>query len=173
MRVLQRVSDAAHVAGSVVLALVSVSIIVNIVGRAMGHQFAWASELSGYGVVCATYLGLAYVLREGRHVKVELLTERLSPRARAVMRILGDDLFTVVFSVIIVWKSLGLTQVARQSGMVTPLLELPVWPLTLALPVGVALFGLEAAADALAVGLSLSEKGAAGEVRSGGSLEEV
>lgn len=171
MRLLERVTGAAHTLGAIVIGLMFLFIVANVVGRAFGHQLVWAGEFASYAVVWAVYLGVAFVLREGRHVKVELVPERLSPRARAILRILGDDLPSVIFSVLVVWKSAYLTEVAFRTQRVTPLLGVPVWPLLAVLPLGMALFGLEAMADAVAVGCSL-KRGAVVARAGSGSLEE-
>lgn len=166
MGLLKRVTAAAHALGAVGLGLVSAFTVLSVIGRSIGYQPAWVGEFSSYAVVWAVYLGIAFVLREGGHVKVELVPERFPPRARAVMRILGDDLPSVVFSALVVWKSAYLVQVAWHTQRVTPLVEVPVWPLLAVLPLGMALFGLEALADAVAVARSLSK----GVIRgSGGS----
>ncbi|MBC7338247.1 MAG: TRAP transporter small permease [Firmicutes bacterium] len=171
MGLLKRVTGAAHTLGAVVLGLMFTFMVLNIIGRSIGHQLVWVGEFSSYAVVWAVYLGVALVLREGGHVKVELVSERLPPRARAVMRILGDDLPTMVFSIFVVWRSAYMVQVAWQTQRETPLLGIPVWPLLAVLPLGMALFGLEALADAVAVARSLS-KGVIRGSGGSGSLEE-
>lgn len=149
MELLRKVTGGAHTLGAVILGLVFVSVVVNVVARVLWHELVWVGEMCGYAVVWCVYLGVAFVLREGRHVKVELVSERLPPRPRAVMRILGDDLASVVFSAIVVWNSARLTEVAWRTHRTTALTGWPVWPIMLVVPVGMALFGLEAIADAV------------------------
>ncbi|KJR97094.1 MAG: hypothetical protein VR68_13210 [Peptococcaceae bacterium BRH_c4a] len=153
MEFLRRVETAAHVLGAIILGLVVLAIVSNVVVRAFGGCMLWVEELSGYAVIWGVYLGGAYTLREGRHVKVDLVSEKLGVRGEAVMRLAGD-IASLIFGAVITWKGAYLLGVAQQAQRHTPLLELPVYILMIVLPVGMALFTLEAVADAVvAVGL--------------------
>lgn len=170
MELLRKVAGAAHTLGAVILGIVFVSVVVNVVARVLWHELVWVGEMCGYAVVWCVYLGVAFVLREGRHVKVELVSERLPARPRAIMRIVGDDLASVVFSAIVVWNSAYLTEVAWRTHRTTPLAGWPVWPIMLVVPLGMALFGLEAIADAVMAMRSLRQR-ADTTARAGGNWE--
>lgn len=144
---LRKISSVTHAMGAICLGLVFLSVIVNVILRMLGGSLGgWAEELSGYAVVWSTYLGMAYTYREGRHVRVDLLTEKMSPRNRAVMHVLADGA-CVVFGIIIVKYGVYLTQVAYMSERVTPLIHCPIYLLSLAMPLGMGIFTLEAVAD--------------------------
>jgi TRAP-type transport system small permease protein len=144
---LKKISSVTHAVGVVCLVLVFLSVIVNVISRTLGYSLGgWVEELSGYAVVWSTYLGMAYTFREGRHVKVDLLTENMSPRNRAIMLAISNGA-CVVFSIVIVKYGIFLTQVAYMSERVTPITRFPVYLLSLAMPFGIGVFTLEAMVD--------------------------
>ena len=148
-RILEKVVSAAHTLGTLALAFVFLSVVADVIARLFGANLGvWVEELSGYGVTWSTYLGLAYVLREGKHVKVDLITEKLAPRRRAVMRIVGD-VGTLTFAAIIAYKGFYLMEVAYKADRLTSGLEFPVYILMIVFPLGMTLFGLETLADIL------------------------
>ncbi len=157
MELLKKVSAAAHTLGAIVLGAMFVSIVAQVIVRLLGGAMVWVEELSGYGAVWATYLGIAYALRQGRHVRVDLVTRLVSPKMQATMRGLGD-IACVIFTMILTWKAIYLVGVSLQVHRRTPLLGLPVYLLQIVLPVGFILFGLEALADAIVAVRALKEE---------------
>ncbi len=49
----------------------------------LGSPMPWAEEVTRYTMVYMTYLAAPLALREGRHIRITLLTERLRGRAAA------------------------------------------------------------------------------------------
>ncbi|HBW36014.1 TRAP transporter small permease [Desulfosporosinus sp. BICA1-9] len=148
MDLIRKVSAAAHTLAGIILGVMFLSMVANIIARKLGVSMIWVEELSGYGAVWATYLGIAFALREERHVRVDILTRKLPPRGQELMRFLGD-LVCVVFSALITWKGFYLIWSSYISGRHTPFLEIPIYLLQIVLPVGMILFGLEALMDAV------------------------
>lgn len=148
MDLIMKISEKAHTAGAIIVGLMFISITCQVFGRMCGFSFTWVEELSGYGAIWSTYLGIGYTLRQGRHVRVDLVTRMVSPRAQAVMSIIGD-IACVLFSIIIVWKGTYLATVAYQVQRTTSLLGLPVYLMQIVLPIGFVIFGLEAIASAV------------------------
>jgi C4-dicarboxylate transporter DctQ subunit len=148
MDLIRKLSVAAHTLAGIMLGVIFLSIIVNIIARRLGISMTWVEELSGYGVVWATYLGIGFALREKRHVCVDIVTRKLSLRGQHLMRFLGN-LVCLGFSVLITWKGFILIESSLISGRHTPFMEIPVYLLQIILPVGMIIFGLEALVDAV------------------------
>lgn len=68
------------------LMMIGVSILLQIVGRMVNIAFD-ATEISGFCMAASTFLGLAYTLRAGAHIRVNLLIGRFSPRGRRIVEI--------------------------------------------------------------------------------------
>lgn len=107
-----------------------------------GGSFGGLVEYSQILIVVGVFLGLAHTQLMGRHVTVDLLVTRLSPRtARAVER-----LALVVCLIVlgwIFWATLqaGLTSF-RSREFRFGVANVPVWPAKLAIPLGVGMWFL-------------------------------
>ena len=109
----------------------------------------WVDDVVGFMLVGIVMLAAAQVLRRGEHIGVDLLTARLSPRARrwadawAALGALAVALILIVNG----WRT---AMFAKQLGIVAEgRVEIPVFWLQLLLPLGGLLLGL-AALEALA-----------------------
>lgn len=63
------------------LMMIGITILGQIVGRLFGIAFD-ATEISGFCMAASTFLGLAYTLRAGAHIRVNLLIGRFGPQGR-------------------------------------------------------------------------------------------
>jgi C4-dicarboxylate transporter DctQ subunit len=96
---------------------------------------SWAQELCIYMFVWMAKFGAAYGVRSGIHVGVDVLVNRLSERWRkkfVVFSLLAGATFTGIIG------TLGSVFVARisQTDSTSPDLELPMWIIYLAIPLG-------------------------------------
>jgi C4-dicarboxylate transporter DctQ subunit len=101
----------------------------------IGIDMGWAQELCIYMFVWMAKFGAAYGVRTGIHVGVDVLVNRLEDRTRAkfvLIGLAGGALFTGLvgtFGAHFVWQLAGTDQVS-------PDLELPMWIVYLAVPLG-------------------------------------
>lgn len=86
--------------------------IARYLGRYLGVHLAsntWL-ELQWYLFSLVFLLGGAYVLREDRHVRVDVLFGRLGARTQGIINIAGTLLLLVPFSAFVLWVSLPVVQ---------------------------------------------------------------
>ncbi|HBD92305.1 MAG TPA: TRAP transporter permease DctQ [Gemmobacter sp.] len=101
-------------------------------------KLTWAQEACIYLFVWMAKFGAAYGVREGIHVGVDILVERLSPPNRRIITIIamsGGVLFTAIVTLIgtdFVWH-------VRHGGQTSPDLEIQMWLIYLAVQLGSAL----------------------------------
>jgi C4-dicarboxylate transporter DctQ subunit len=101
-------------------------------------NFSWAQELTIYMFVWMAKFGAAYGVRTGIHVGVDVLVNRLSPAKQKpviLFGLLAGALFTGViaaFGAHFVWE-------ISHTDQTSPDLELPMWWVYLAIPLGSAL----------------------------------
>ncbi|WP_421994050.1 TRAP transporter small permease [Reyranella sp.] len=63
------------------LMMIGVTIVAQIAGRFLNYTFD-ATEVSGFCMAASTFLGLAYTLNAGAHIRVNLLIGRFAPEHR-------------------------------------------------------------------------------------------
>jgi len=101
-------------------------------------KLTWAQEACIYLFVWMAKFGAAYGVRVGIHVGVDLLVQNLDGAAKKIMTVIamsGGIIFTAIVSVIgaeFVWHT-------HQGGQTSPDLELKMWIIYLAVPLGSAL----------------------------------
>jgi len=101
----------------------------------LGVNLGWAQELCIYMFVWMAKFGAAYGVRTGVHVGVDLLVNRLPPRLRrtiVTLGLCGGALFTGVVGTLgakFVWE-------LSRTDSTSPDLEVPVWIVYLAVPLG-------------------------------------
>jgi len=74
------------------------------------------SELQWHLFGLNVMLGGAYTLLSDRHIRVDFIYGRLTPRWQSVVDIVGDLLFLIPFCVLMVWLSQSFIHIAYISG---------------------------------------------------------
>jgi len=117
--------------------------IANVFGRAFGHSLAFAEEISRFLIVFVTFLGLGYAAGKGRHIRMTALFDLLPERPRKAVMILIDATTSVLlFYLAYLGVSYSIDTV-RELGSVSPVLQVPMWIVYLAAPLGFVLAGLQ------------------------------
>lgn len=129
---------------------VTLAVLYEVVSRSVfGQGTLWSNETTVYLSAIAYLIGGGYALAHRRHVRIDIIYERLSPRARAML-----DLFTFVFFLLyagaLIWvgTTMGWTSFLQREGTGTPW-NPPIWPVKLAIPVAAVLLLLQGIANLL------------------------
>ncbi|MBO3761337.1 TRAP transporter small permease subunit [Ciceribacter sp. L1K22] len=101
-------------------------------------RLTWAQEACIYLFVWMAKFGAAYGVRVGVHVGVDILVEALNERNRRILTIVAMS-GGIVFTAIIAWIGADFVYHVRQGGQTSPDLEMPMWLVYLAVPLGSAL----------------------------------
>ncbi|MDA1184702.1 MAG: TRAP transporter small permease [Acidobacteria bacterium] len=100
----------------------------------------WVDEISTYLVVWAAILGWAVAERDGRHIRVTLLFDRLSARARRVADI-SASVVSAGFCLILAYMALVLELRYFESGQLTLNTQSPLWIVYSSVPVAALMLG--------------------------------
>jgi TRAP-type transport system small permease protein len=99
------------------------------------HSILWVEEGSRYAMIWLTFLGAGLVLRYGGHIGIETLHEKV-PRHAPLLRALVVALLFGFFA-FMAW--IGARYALLTWGQTTPVMEVPIGAVYLAMPVGFAL----------------------------------
>jgi TRAP-type C4-dicarboxylate transport system permease small subunit len=118
------------------LAAMAAMVFANVVLRfTTDHSILWVEEVSRYLMIWLTFVGAGPVLRYGGHIGIDTLQERWpahAPYLRAAILVL-----LMAFFAFMTW--IGAVYALRTWAQTTPVLQVPVGAVYLALPIG---FGL-------------------------------
>ncbi len=134
-------------AGSWLILAVVVFIIYEIVMRYIFHlPTLWVSESMVFGCGVSYVLGAAWALHDNRHVKIDLIYDRLTPRQRAVIDSVTYLFFALYLGVFLwaacryTWQSIMVRETTSSAW------DPPVYPIKIALVVGTGLILLQGTA---------------------------
>ncbi len=133
-----------HAVVIVIFAAIVVVVFSQVVSRFIFNApFSWSEELARYLQVWLILLTSAVVLRKGLHLAVDYAVHALPAPAKRFLRVV--NLGFIIFFLIVVLISGGML-IAATASQKTPALQVPMWLVYLALPVGGFLMLLEATA---------------------------
>jgi TRAP-type C4-dicarboxylate transport system permease small subunit len=117
-------------------------IFVDVVGRWFGRSTMIADEMGGYLLVAVGFLGFAYTFGEGRHISIEILTGRLSPRRQEQFRvpIYAVSVLVLVWLTYVTWGPTAATLATGQRSIAT--LAAPLWIPYALVPLGSAMLAI-------------------------------
>jgi len=103
----------------------------------------WQVELTIYILMCATFLGTPWVLKENGHINIELVTTRFSPAVRDTLNLVTSAV-ALLFCVVIAWKGWLMWYDAYDGGWVSESLwSVPLKYPYLMIPLGMSLTSLQ------------------------------
>jgi TRAP-type C4-dicarboxylate transport system permease small subunit len=119
-----------------ILAAMALMVFANVALRFLtDHSILWVEEVSRYLMIWLTFLGAGLVLRYGGHIGIDALQEQF-PRAGPALRG-GIFVMLLGFFGFMVW--VGTRYAMRTWTQTTPVMEIPVGFVYLAMPIGFAL----------------------------------
>jgi TRAP-type C4-dicarboxylate transport system permease small subunit len=120
----------------VMLAAMALIVFANVALRFLTDQsILWVEEVSRYLMIWMTFLGAGLVLRYGGHIGIDTLQEKFPAQAAWIRALIF--VLLLGFFVFMVW--IGLRYAGLTWGQTTPVLEIPVGAVYLAMPFGFAL----------------------------------
>ncbi|WP_158232465.1 TRAP transporter small permease [Sporosarcina sp. P13] len=123
--------------GRIVIIVISLLIIVDIVSlKFFSYQFSWILEVSEYLLVLLTFLGVAWLLREDGHIKLDLLLNRLSEKNRTRMEIVNSCIGAIISLIITVYGFLTTWNLHLRDIKTETILEIPRSLLIIVIPIG-------------------------------------
>ena len=143
---MRRLLDGLYTACGALAALFMVAILIVVLAaigtRLAGVSFPGAADYAGYCMAAASFLALAYTFRRGAHIRVTLVVQRLTGRARRIAELLATGL-ACGLAWYFAWYSFRLVRFSRMLGDVSQGQDAtPLWIPQLAMVVGTAVLAV-------------------------------
>lgn len=148
---MQRLSDSygrfldvlALVAAGIVLAMVGLISLDVALRNLFSTGIAWSNEITEYALYVTALFAAPWLLRQGQHVRIDMIVRLVPPYAGWVMEWIADLLGFAV-SVCIAWYGVGITlDSQRMNSLSIKTLVFPEWWLLAPLPVAFILIAVE------------------------------
>lgn len=141
MHIVESIARVVHRVGEVVILLVVLLVVMDVLARAFGHPVRGAYEMYSYGTGVGVVLVFAYAQLMGRHIRIEMVTSRLSPRVQEVLSVIGYFICLAALT-IVVYGSVIYGFMLKERGERTPVLEILDFPFPMVFAFGMAVFWL-------------------------------
>lgn len=130
--------------GAAFIAIMTLYIVVDVVGRWVGLQVVGTAEISSYGLVILTFLFLPYLIRARQNIRSTVVVDRVGERGKRIIDMCAYLLGFVLFA-LIVYGSFGLMVTAWQTAETSTagILRVPTFPARLVIVFGSALAAIE------------------------------
>ena len=138
--------------GRSVMWLVLIAVVISAGNALVRKLFNTSSnallEIQWYLFATIFMLAAGYTFLRNEHVRIDILTSRLSPRGQNIVDVIGIVFFLLPMAVLILWLSWPIVVNSVQSGEMSQnpggLIR---WPVKMLLPAGLALLVLQAASE--------------------------
>jgi len=126
----------------------SAVLFINVVLRYFGKGIVWAEESVRYLIIWMVFIGGSVAARQASHINVDVLLQVLPAGIRRRVWSVINAAAALFCAALAVW-GWQLMLLIRQSGQITPALQMPTYIAYLAIPVGSALMTLRFAQAAV------------------------
>lgn len=101
----------------------------------ISQSLGWSEELSRYMLIWIAWISACYIMRSGKHIRIETLKNKLPKPiqkwAEAFVLILWS-----IFALFLAIEGWKLVMGIQATGQVSPSLGIPMWLVYMALPIG-------------------------------------
>lgn len=120
----------------ILLAIMTASIFYQVVMRyVFSSAPSWTEELTRYSFIWCAYFGVSLGVKRDAHISVMAVIDLLPKKVQKVMRIVANLLF-LAFAVLIFVLGLKTAMQIKMLGRKSPAMEIPMYYVYAALPVG-------------------------------------
>ncbi len=126
-RLADRISTAAGVLAGVCIVAILLVVCTEVVLRQFRQSLLVTDEIAGYLNAAAVFLGLAYTLKSGGFIRVEVVYDAMPPALKALARWVFTTIATVFVGVILYYAFLHVRYAFSHDTRAVSVLETPEW----------------------------------------------
>lgn len=123
--------------------VISVMTFGNVVFRMItGGSWHFAAEISRLSIIVASFIGISYAARKGRHISMSAFFD-LSPKPVKKVLSIVNPFITAIVLFVVGYYAVLYTHGIYESGRTTAALQFPFWLMVVAIPIGCFLGGIQ------------------------------
>lgn len=123
--------------------IISIMVVGNVINRAItGRSWSFSQEISLFAVTVATFMGVSYAARKGRHISMSAFLDIAPFPIRKTLAIIIPAI-TAILLFVLAGYAFDYFMSLYESGRVTTALQMPAWVMASFVPLGLALGGIQ------------------------------
>ena len=129
---------------AVLYGLTAILVCAMVAGRYfLNYPLGWVIEICEYILLYSCFLGAAWVLRDDGHVRMDLITDKLSPKHKAAINVV-TSIAGIIICAVLTWYSIRSTLNRYHEGAwFDTFLQWPRAPIYAVVPIGFFLLTIE------------------------------
>ena len=148
IRIIEIFSSGGLFLGRLFLGALAAVIVVSTLARAIfNHPIIFSDELSSYLLIGVSFLGLAFTLKQKRHIQLELVIERLKPNTRRLLNLIMAAIGFIWAAYFLVGGWYICIYYFQNNTLSNSQLYTPLWIPSIVLVIGVTLLFLQLIAE--------------------------
>ena len=137
LRWLAACENALAALGSVIFAFITLAICAEVLLRyGFNRPLTWVVEISEYALLWMTFLGTSWVLRQGGHVRVDILMQFFSPATLRKCGLVSAAAGILAAAVLVVFGTDATWTALMRGSFKSTGLNIPTWLVIVVIPVG-------------------------------------
>lgn len=117
-------------------------VFVQVIMRYVFHNsLTWSEELVRYIYIWQTWLGVAYAVQTGSHLRITLVRDRLPEKGQKILEY-AVRIVWVAFAIFICYQGIQAVQIIMSFGQKSSALRIPMQYCYMAIPVGMILMSI-------------------------------
>jgi TRAP-type C4-dicarboxylate transport system permease small subunit len=162
-KIFDKVMDGFAVLAGILLLLVTLFVSYSVTLRYLHLKPpVWILQCTEYALLWMTFLGAAWLLKHGGHIRIDTVVNRLEPKAQKILHIVVTVLGLVVCLVIIWFGTTKTLDLHARGIMDVKGVTLPKYPLFIIIPIGGLMLFLQFGRNLLEHVQTLNNKGSDG-----------
>jgi len=141
--VIKKISSILHIMAAVILFIIIMCVVADVLLRflklpAIGDMV----ELTAWLGMVLTFLAMGFLVREGKHISVDIVTSRVSSATKRLMSMVSGVL-SILFCLLMGYEGIVMVIGSYKLGQHLQSWEFAVWPFQVVVPLGFLAFALE------------------------------
>ncbi|MFC2122518.1 TRAP transporter small permease [Bacteroidota bacterium] len=135
--IFERITDIGIALSATLVVFMMLAITAEVFMRRLLHNaLPWVTDLTEYSLLYVTFLGAAWLLRKDGHVRLDLVLNKLGPKAKVILNRITSGIGAII-CLIITWQGIKLSLWAIETGVaVLKAIETPKWIPLIIIPIG-------------------------------------
>jgi TRAP-type C4-dicarboxylate transport system permease small subunit len=142
-RIADKVSTAAGVVAGLCVVGILLIVCAEVVLRQFKHSMLVTDEIAGYLNAALVFLGLAYTLKSGGFIRVEVVYDAMPPALRMIARWVFTSIATVFVGTILYYAAVHVQYAFVQDTRAVSVLDTPEWIPQSVMVIGIAVLFLQ------------------------------
>jgi TRAP-type C4-dicarboxylate transport system permease small subunit len=129
--------------GGLLMTIMMLLFLINIITRELNKPIQGLLQLAVFSMIILIYLGLAHTEENDQHVRLEVITDRVSPLIKAKMRFFTHLIEWLIINICLFAVYQDALRAFIKKASVTGVVPMPLWPVKWIMVIGLIIYWVQ------------------------------